>query len=103
MRLIGTFKFKGIALDMAKALTFPLPLLAFAYQQLILGRNLNPLFYLNKKITCNDCFVGRSSLVWFNCISNKFPISGLSHAHGNDDNPPLVRVISLFCFSFFLF
>ncbi|XP_024033468.1 uncharacterized protein LOC18056049 isoform X3 [Citrus clementina] len=43
----------GIALDMAKTLAFPLPLLAVAHQQLILG---------------------------------------LSHAHANDDNPPLVKV-----------
>ncbi|GAY49521.1 hypothetical protein CUMW_119770 [Citrus unshiu] len=46
-------KEKGIALDMAKTLAFPLPLLAVAHQQLILG---------------------------------------LSHAHANDDNPPLVKV-----------
>lgn len=63
MRLIGTFKFKGIALDMAKTLAFPLPLLAVAHQQLILGSNSNPLFNLNKKIRCNNCVVGRSNLV----------------------------------------
>lgn len=63
MRLIGTFKFKGIALDMAKTLAFPLPLLAVAHQQLILGSNMNPLFNLNKKIRCNNCVVGRSNLV----------------------------------------
>lgn len=32
---------KGIVLDMAKLLTFPLPLLAVAYQQLLAGMNLD--------------------------------------------------------------
>ena len=32
------FQFQGIVLDMAKSLTFPLPLLSVAHQQLILGK-----------------------------------------------------------------
>lgn len=41
MILMNTVKMKGVVLDMAKSLTFPLPLLAVAYQQLLAGMNLN--------------------------------------------------------------
>lgn len=82
--------FKGLVLDMAKSLTFPLPLLAVAHQQLIYGKDLK------------SCYTFESNMMghFLTFTSNLvlvFP--GSSHKHGDDDGTTLVKVIFMLQFS----
>jgi hypothetical protein len=77
---------KGVVLDVAKSLTFPLPLLAVAHQQFILGTDLKTKMYFGLYH-----LMFRSNLVP-SYLLHAFPFSGSTHVCGDDDIATLVKV-----------
>lgn len=83
---------KGIVLDMAKSCTFPLPLLAVAFQHLIAGMYLHDLQFLTTIICRWQLLMFWSNLILTLLISN-CPFTGSSHGHGNDGDDTLIKVV----------